>query len=154
VASLVAVDHDPFGPQLTPVDHDPFGYAAGLQPFLAPPAVPGQDMGQFIRRGAEAIAPNMTSLATGQAAPPIQNVREQGKVPSTSDPRYGGAVPEFGNILSNFVGPGAEAKAGAGAMMAIPAFFRRGLPLAERMEEWMAMQRQMHQGAEAADTEL
>jgi hypothetical protein len=120
---------------LTPVDHDPYTDTSGGIPHItvtpaeenapAAPVVPAQPqptpldlagwLGQY-------LAPNITSLARGEPPPPIAPLPEQGKVPSTEDPRIAQAAFEASQFL-----PGPEQWAGwgaAGMKAAVPAIGR------------------------------
>ena len=84
-------------------------------------------LGEIIPALGKAIAPNITSLASGEPRPPIQDIQgaPPGKVPGTQDPRIGGAMIEAAGLLPAIGAPEAEigvlgaraaAKAGAGAI--------------------------------------
>lgn len=91
-------------------------YAERLRAFLGPgPA-------DLAASGAKALAPQLYSIMAGQPAPPPPNLPDApAKVPSWSDKRIPSAMMEGAEALSNFVGPGAGAKAGAaGLAAAIP----------------------------------
>lgn len=92
------------------------GYAEALRAFLGPSPA------DLAASGARALAPQLYSIMAGQPAPPPPNLPDApGKVPSWSDKRIPSAMMEAAEGLSNFVGPGAGAKAGAaGLAAAIP----------------------------------
>lgn len=81
--------------------------------------------------GANALAPNIASLAAGEAPPPIPNLPPTpGKVPSTDDPRIAGAMGEAANIgMALMPMPGAAA-AGPSRWL-LPGLTRRSMPMAE-----------------------
>lgn len=81
---------------------------------MIPPQNPdlAQGLPMAVARG---VAPNITSMATGEAAPPLQELpAAPGKVPSTNDPRVAGAMPEALNLGLMALGPmGLESRAAA-----------------------------------------
>jgi hypothetical protein len=62
-------------------------------------------------QAARYMSPNLTSLLMREPAPPIANLPEHGKVPSTDDPRYGPAAFEAADLLSNFIPFGMASRA-------------------------------------------
>lgn len=70
----------------------------------------------LLQQGGNYIAPNIMSLMLGQPAPPLANMSQHGKTPSTADPRGFGLLAEATNIGQNFIpGPG-PAKIGGGML--------------------------------------
>lgn len=126
--------------------------------LLPPPQIPSAPAiaGRVGMAAARSTAPDLTSLLSGEPAPPIENLPEQGKVPSTDDPRVPQAIGEMGELASGAIGPGAGPKAALAAAkvagikglpLVLPSFFRKGLPLEERMAQWMELQKQFHQSS-------
>ena len=89
-------------------------------------------LGEIIPALGKAIAPNITSLASGEPRPPIQDIQgaPPGKVPGTQDPRIGGAMMEALPIAAGGIEAlGARAAApavAAGARMAETGLARMG----------------------------
>lgn len=69
----------------------------GLAPMEANPSAP-EALAPAAKAIGGAIAPNLTSLATGEAPSPIGALPEYGKVPSAQDPRINQAIGEFGEL--------------------------------------------------------
>ena len=68
--------------------------------FLNPNSWAANAPGQAAWFGFQTLAPNIASLLTGQSPPALPNFPETpGKVPSTNDPRIGGAIVEGLNFL-------------------------------------------------------
>jgi hypothetical protein len=88
-------------------------------PSVAPGTTPA-DVGRGIARG---IAPDITSIALGEPAPPLANVPEYGKVPSAEDPRLAGAATEAAGFL-----PTPAGLTGFGSKLAMAA-----VPMATRL---------------------
>ncbi len=108
---------------LTPVDYNPFAGGPKDVPDQkdqlirpqAPTQMSGDELLNMLGAIGGTVAPNASSLLAGEAPPPIKNLPETGKVPSTQDPRYAGAAGEAGELAQNFLPFGA-----AKAAMAIP----------------------------------
>jgi len=74
--------------------------------FLIPNSWAANMPSQALWWGANMLAPNITSLLTGQPPPPLPNVPEMtptGKIPSTDDPRIAGAMSEALNTGLTFL---------------------------------------------------
>jgi hypothetical protein len=95
--------------------------------FLNPNSWAANVPGQALWWGANMLAPNITSLLTGQPRPALPDVPEMtptGKIPSTDDPRIAGAIGEALNIGLNFlplpgVGLAIDAGRGVPALMGL-----------------------------------
>lgn len=91
-----------------------------MDELLVPPENPASGMGPAALGLARYLAPNMTSLVSGEAAPPPAPMAEQpGKTPSARDPREIGALVEgtqAGLGALTIAAPGGAAKAGGQAL--------------------------------------
>jgi hypothetical protein len=75
----------------------PFAGGDSIAPMQDNPGAPGSLAGAFKSLGG-IIAPNLTSIASGASPEPLGALPEQGKVPSTADPRVNQAIGEVGMI--------------------------------------------------------
>jgi hypothetical protein len=107
----------PDDPELLPIEP---------RPLLA-------DVSGFPRAAGRLIAPNVTSVLSGEDRPPVTDITgmRPGKVPSAEDPRLAGAVPEIAGFVGAAIPGGGIG--GVGARMAESALTDAALPAIGRV---------------------
>jgi hypothetical protein len=122
------------------MEHEAMGYwdlvpASVL--YRRPPRTAAHDLLDLGWWGMNAVAPNIASLAAGEAPPPLPSLpATPGKIPTTDDPRIAGAMGEAANIgMTLMPMPGAGVAAGGSRWL--PGLMRRmqagDMPIAESL---------------------